>query len=85
VQVTFRLHETGALVVDLGYGPRPTPFRQVGGNMTFGAPTPNFSGDKRLRALGWRRSGIDRPWRIEQAAPVPCTILSVTTEIKVTD
>ncbi len=85
VEVTFRLHETGALVVDLGDGAKPTPFRQVGGNMTFGAPTPNFSGDKRLRALGWRRAGIDRPWRIAQAAPVPCTVLSVTTEIKVTD
>ncbi len=85
VEVTFRLHETGALVADLGNGPKATPFRQVGGNMTFGAPTPNFSGDKRLRALGWRRAGIDRPWRIEQAAPVPCTVLSVTTEIKVTD
>ena len=85
VEVTFRLHETGALAVDLGDGVKPTPFRQVGGNMTFGAPTPNFSGDKRLRALGWRRAGIDRPWRIEQAAPVPCTVLSVTTEIKVTD
>ncbi|MCA8929836.1 MAG: hypothetical protein KDC18_17385 [Alphaproteobacteria bacterium] len=85
VEVTFRLHETGALVVDLGDGAKPTPFRQVGGNMTFGAPTPNFSGDKRLRALGWRRAGIDRPWRIEQAAPVPCTVLSVSTELKVTD
>lgn len=85
VEVTFRLHETGALVVDLGDGPKATPFRQVGGNMTFGAPTPNFSGDKRLRALGWRRAGVDLPWRIEQAAPVPCTVLSVTTEIKVTD
>jgi hypothetical protein len=85
VEVSFRLHETGALVVDLGDGPKATPFWQIGGNASFGAPTPSFSGDKRLRALGWRRAGIDRPWRIEQAVPAPCTVLSVTTEIKVTD
>jgi hypothetical protein len=85
IEVTLRLHETGALVCDLGNGPKPVPFRQIGGASSFGEPPPSFSGDKRIRALGWRRSGIDAPWRIDQDEPLPCTVLSVTTEIKVTD
>lgn len=85
VEATFRLHETGALVCDLGAGLTPVPFRQVGGTTSFDSPAPNFSGDKHIRALGWRRSGIDAPWRIDQDVPLPCTVLSVTTEIKVTN
>lgn len=85
VEATFRLHQTGALICDLGAGLTPVPFRQVGGATEFGAPTPSFSGDKHIRALGWRRSGIDAPWRIDQDVPLPCTVLSVTTEIKVTN
>lgn len=85
VEATFRLHETGALVCDLGAGLTPVPFRRVGVSEGFDSPPPNFSGDKHIRALGWRRSGIDAPWRIDQDVPLPCTVLSVTTEIKVTN
>lgn len=85
VEATFRLHETGALVCDLGAGLTSVPFRRVGVAEGFDSPPPNFSGDKHIRALGWRRSGIDAPWCIDQDVPLPCTVLSVTTEIKVTD
>ena len=83
VRATFRLHETGALSCDFGNGLRDVPFRQFGAKTTFGEPPPNFSGDKQIRSLGWKRSGIEPPWRIEQDEPLPCTVLSVTTELKV--
>ncbi|HKK30136.1 MAG TPA: hypothetical protein VKA18_07060 [Alphaproteobacteria bacterium] len=83
IEATFRLHETGALVCDLGNGLNAVPFRQLGGEGGFGSPPPRFSGDKTIRALGWRRTGIDAPWRVDQDEPLPCTLLSVTTQIKV--
>jgi hypothetical protein len=83
VEAVFRLHETGALVCDLGNGPHPVPFRRFGAENGFDSPTENYSGDKHIRSLGWRRTGIDAPWRIQQDMPLPCTVLSVTTEIKV--
>ena len=85
VEATFRLHETGALICDLGAGLTTLPFRRLGGAAGFDSATPSFSGDKHIRALGWRRSGIDAPWRIDQDVPLPCTVLSVTTQIRVTN
>jgi hypothetical protein len=38
-----------------------------------------------LRAMGWRRGMGRPPWRVVQDDPLPATILSVTTEIKVND
>ena len=40
-----------------------------------------FSGDAELRASGWRRGVAEPPWRVAQDDAVPCTILSVTSEI----
>jgi hypothetical protein len=74
IRITFRVLDTEALTVDIGAGARPLPL-----------PAGNFTGDVVTRALGWRR-GIDTPpWRVVQDLPRPCTILSVTTEIKVND
>lgn len=76
-RVTFRLLETGRLDVDTGMGVRPVPFPA-------GATLP-FTGDVAVRAIGWRRGIAQPPWRVEQDQPLPCTILSVTTDIKVND
>ena len=74
VRLVFRVLGTGALQVDAGDGLRAvllTPADAEG----------RFSGDAELRAAGWRR-GTDEPvWRVEQDDPLPCTILSVTSEI----
>jgi hypothetical protein len=84
VSVTFRLLETAALTVDLGTGPRPVPFRRLGAGVLDAGPR-RFTGDRTLRAIGWRRD-VTRPlWRIEGDAPLPLTLLSVTTEIRVND
>ncbi|MFH5925987.1 hypothetical protein [Roseomonas xinghualingensis] len=84
VAITFRLLETGALSVDLGQGARPVPFRRLDTPMLDAAP-PAFTGDVTLRALGWRRDSIAPLWRIAGDAPLPFTLLSVTTETRMTD
>ncbi|MGI9487321.1 MAG: hypothetical protein ACR2RF_15880 [Geminicoccaceae bacterium] len=76
VRLVLRVLETSSLRVDTGGGLRDLLFP------TSPDPTP-FTGDRALRALGWRRGANDRPWRIEQSTPLPFTLLSATTEIKV--
>ena len=75
VRLTFRLLQTAALTVDTGSGLRALSL----------AGTPPFTGDIATRAYGWRRGTASPPWRVAQSAPLPCTVLSVTTEIKVND
>lgn len=75
VRVVFRVQETGALRVDLGQGLRPVDLASLGADDL-------RSGDLAIRALGWRRGAARPPWRVEQDDPVPCTVLSVTTDIK---
>ncbi|WP_342760747.1 hypothetical protein [Azospirillum thermophilum] len=84
VAVTFRLEETAALSVDLGRGLQALPLHRFGPQPAGGLPA-RASGDRRLRALGWRRDIGTPLWRIEQDAPLPFTLLSVTMEMKVND
>jgi hypothetical protein len=84
VSVTFRLLDTAALTVDIGNGPRPVPFRRLGVGVLDAGPR-LFTGDRTLRAIGWRRDVTQPLWRIEDDAPLPLTLLSVTTEIRVND
>lgn len=81
VAVTFRLLETAALSVDLGRGPVALPFRRLGPGVLDAAP-PRFTGDRTIRALGWRRDVASPLWRIESDVPLPMTLLSVTTEMR---
>jgi hypothetical protein len=82
VRVSLRLFETQSLHIDTGDGLRDLPLHTVGGGPKDRSPAP-FTGDRALRALGWRR-GVDQPpWRIEQDTPLPCALLSATTEVKV--
>jgi hypothetical protein len=74
VRLVFRVLGTGALHVDTGDGLREVSLTPIDADG-------RFSGDAELRAAGWRR-GTDEPvWRVEQDDPLPCTILSVTSEI----
>ena len=84
VAVTFRLLNTSSLSVDVGRGSQPVPFRRLDTNVLDAAP-PVFSGDVRLRALGWRRDAMRSLWRIEDSNPLPFTLLSITTEMRITD
>lgn len=85
VRASFRLLETPVLWVDTGRGAAAVPFKRFGAGGVLDSPPPAFTGDATVRALGWRREGLAPLWRIVQDAPLPCTVLSVTTELKVTD
>jgi hypothetical protein len=84
VSVTFRVLETGALEVDLGRGLVPVPFRRLD-TAALDAPPPRFTGDVTLRALGWRRDALRPLWRIEGEVPLPFVLLSVTTDVRMTN
>ena len=80
VSVTLRLQDTSALRIDVGRGFVTIPFKRFGSEV-LDAPPPAFSGDKKIRAFGWKRTGLDPLWRIEDDTPLPFSLLSVSTEI----
>jgi hypothetical protein len=82
VRVSLRLFETQSLHIDTGDGLRDVPLHTIGRGPKDRSPDP-FTGDRALRALGWRRGADQPPWRIEQDTPLPCALLSATTEVKV--
>jgi hypothetical protein len=84
-EAVFRIEETAALRLDAGRGPRDIALRQIGEDAVPGEPPPVVSGDIHVRALGWQPEASAPLWRIEQSAPLPFTLLSVTTELKVND
>ncbi|ONG55716.1 hypothetical protein BKE38_08595 [Pseudoroseomonas deserti] len=84
VAAGFRLLETAALSVDLGRGLQPVPFRRLD-TALLDAVAPRFTGDVTLRGFGWRRDTLQPLWRIEGDTPLPLTLLSVTTETRMTD
>jgi hypothetical protein len=84
VSVTFRLLATPALSVDLGRGVQPVAFRRLD-SVLLDTPQPAFTGDVSLRALGWRRDAMAPLWRVEGDTPLPLTLLSVTTDMRMND
>jgi hypothetical protein len=83
ISITFRLWETAALRLDVGHGPEDVPFRRLGAEQRLDLPAQPFSGDKRVRVMGWREGGMNSLWRIEQDVPLPFTLLSVLTEFSI--
>ena len=82
VRISLRLFETQSLHIDTGDGLHDVPLHTIGGGPKDRSPDA-FTGDRALRALGWRRGAEQPPWRIEQDTPLPCALLSATTEVKV--
>ncbi len=85
IEASFRLLESRQMRVDTGGGPVDVPFRSFASATRFDGTVAAFTGEKRVRALGWRRAGVDALWRIELPAPLPFRLLSVTQEMKVND
>ncbi len=85
IEAIFRLQDTAALKLDVGRGLHDIALCQIGEDPILDAPLPLVSGDIRVRALGWQADGQKPLWRIEQSAPLPFTLLSVTTQLKVND
>lgn len=82
VKFTFRLLETAALRLDVGGGLQDVPFKRFGDGV-LDQPQAPFTGDKTVRAYGWRKDDVAPLWRIEQDTPVPFTLLTVASEISV--
>lgn len=83
VSVVFRVLETASLRADIGRGMVAVPLRRLDTGLLDTAP-PRVTGDMTLRALGWRRDATQPLWRIEGSDPLPMTVLSVTTAIRIT-
>lgn len=84
VQACFRVLDTKALFIDTGRGATAIPFRRRG-ESRFSTKPASFSGDVKVRAIGWTRDVMQPLWRIEQDLPLPCTVISVSTQIKGAD
>lgn len=84
VRAVFRVQDTAGLRVDVGRGLRDVGMMRFGGQV-LDDPAARVSGDIEVRALGWSRDGSKGLWRIEQNAPLPFTLLSVRTELKLND
>jgi len=82
VSFTFRFQRTGSFHLDTGRGFVEIPFKRFG-NSILDCPASEFSGDKTVRAFGWRCDGTKPLWRIEQDTPLPFTLLSVAAEISI--
>jgi len=82
VRVSLRLQATRSLHLDTGDGLKALPLGPASEAAMDNSPAP-FTGERSVRALGWRRGAEQPSWRIEQNTPLPCILLSVTTEVKV--
>lgn len=80
IAFTFRVRDTSSLRLDVGSGFQDVPFKRFGQGVLDQAIAP-FTGDKTVRAFGWRQGGIAPLWRIEQDTPLPFVLLSVASEI----
>jgi len=80
ISFTFRVRNTSALRLDVGTGLQDIAFKRFG-QAEWDQGTPAFTGDKTVRAFGWRHGGIEPLWRIEQDTPLPFVLLSVASEI----
>jgi hypothetical protein len=83
VNAVFRLHETASLRLDTGRGLKDISLRQIGEDPVLDAPPPLVSRDIEVRAYGWRQDKTEPLWLLEQDAPFPFTLLSVTAGLKI--
>ncbi len=85
IEGIFRVKDTSAMRLDIGRGLKDIALSAFGETQILDGAAPLTNGDVRVRSLGWQKDGTKALWRIEQAAPLPFTLLSVSTEIKVND
>lgn len=84
VEAIFRVQETAYLKLDIGTGLKDIPLQDMS-TAQLDTPPPEIDGDIRVRAYGWLKDHTKGLWRVEQDAPLPFTLLSVTAELKIND
>lgn len=85
VEAVFRIEDTAAMRLDVGRGLQDAPLRDFDEGAILDVPQEAVSRDLTVKAFGWHKDLTKPLWRIEQEAPLPFTLLSVTTELKVND
>ena len=85
IEGVFRVEDTAAITLDIGRGLDDIPLRDFGEKPILDAPIDPVSKDIIVKAFGWSKDQTKPLWRIEQDTPLPFTLLSVTTELKVND
>ncbi len=85
IKALFRVKDTASLSINTGRGLKNISLKQFGEDEMLDTPNPSVSGDIEIRGLGWQDGGTTPLWKIEQSAPLPFTLLMVSTELKVND
>ncbi len=85
IQARFRVVRTGSVEVDVGNGLQEVMIPKFSGDFLLDKDQEAKTKDICVRALGWVRDGMTPLWRIKSDKPKPCKIVSVTTEMKVSD
>jgi hypothetical protein len=85
IEAIYRVEDTSALRLDMGRGLDDVPLRDFDDGQILDAPIDPVSRDITVKSFGWSKDLTKSLWRIEQDIPLPFTLLSVTTELKVND
>ena len=85
IEARFRVVNTQSLEVDVGNGITQTIVSRFSDDLKLDEVSQPQTTDVCIHALGWIRNGITPLWRIQSDLPRPCKILSVTTEMKVSE
>lgn len=79
----FRILNTRCFCIDMGNGYLQVPLKRLFKDEILDAPPSSYSGDVRLRAIGWIRE-MDKPlWSIKSDEPLAFTLLSAVLEVKI--
>lgn len=79
----FRILDSRSFCIDMGNGYMQVPLKRLFRDKILDAPLSSYSGDVRLRALGWIRE-MDTPlWSIKSDEPMAFTLLSAVLEVKI--
>lgn len=79
----FRILDTRCFCIDMGGGYLQVPLKRLFKDKILDAPPSAYSGDVKLRALGWIRE-MDAPlWSVKSDEPLAFTLLSVVLEVKI--
>lgn len=85
IEARFRVVNTQSLEVDVGSGLTQTIVSRFSEDFKLDQVLQPQTNDVCIHALGWIRDGMTPLWRVQSDLPRPCKIVSVTTEMKVSE
>ncbi|MCP4393318.1 MAG: hypothetical protein GY804_03475 [Alphaproteobacteria bacterium] len=85
IEARFRVMDTKSLEVDTGKGIRNIPLISGVGSKSFDVAPEPVTKDIGVRSIGWRHDLGVPLWKVQGSEPLDCTILSVVTEMKVSE